>query len=424
MTAIFVLVVELMLLNTLESAGVKARSTLLVVLLIVFLTTSFSYDLNRDAKLQYLKKQILLAYFARLFMLFFDLYGNRIYTLPNSGADSDMFFNGAIAVYSGAETGRTFFPVVMGHIYRWIGVSRLYGQFLVMLCSIVSVLLLARMMPYLNISKYVQVQVMTIVAILPNVVILSSIFLRESIVTMFVTIALYCYVRWTKHGNEVWYLVSFGAVALGALFHSGVAGCALGLILVRLLYDRRNNRIHFKAVNVVMAVIFSIGLTYVYLNYGDVLFSKMQGVENISDIANTSEAGGSSYAAYVGNSDSLANMVIYTLPRIAYFLFSPFPWQWRGFRDIIAFFGSSLFYILSVYMAIKSVLRKGGKNRAVTISIILIAIGVVFVFAWGCSNVGTASRHREKMAMIFALLWALGTDSIYNTAANTAGSFN
>lgn len=424
MISVGTLITELIFLNALEISGVKNRPTLLMVFLIGLFSVSFYLDLQNDKKFNYLKQQLLIGYFCRLGMLFFDIYGQRIYTLPNSGADSEMFFNGAIAVYNGAETGRTFFPVVMGYIYRWIGVSRLYGQFLVMLCSIASVLLLARMMSYLNISKDVQVQVMTIVAVLPNVVILSSIFLRESIVTMFVTISLYCYVRWTKHGNEIWYLVSFGAVALGALFHSGVAGCALGLILVRLLYDRRNNRIHFKAVNVVMAVIFSIGLTYVYLNYGDMLFSKMQGVENIGDIANTNEAGGSSYAAYVGNSDSLANMVVYTLPRIAYFLFSPFPWQWRGFRDIIAFFGSSLFYILSVYIAIKSVLKKGGKNRAVTISIMLIAIGVVFVFAWGCSNVGTASRHREKMAMIFALLWALGTDSLYNSAAITAGNYN
>ena len=186
---------------------------------------------------------------------------------------------------------------------------------------------------------------------------------------------------------------------------------ALGLIIVRLLYDRKKNQIHLRFANIVLATALSIFITFIYLNYGEVLFTKMARVDSLSDIANTNEAGGSSYAAYVGNSDSISNMIIYTIPRIIYFLFSPFPWQWRGFSDIIAFFGSSLFYILSVYSAIRCIINRRSDNHVLAAVILLIAIGVVFVFAWGCANTGTAARHREKMVMIFALLWAVSQDS-------------
>lgn len=416
MRSIATLIIEFMILNAMESFGSKERPDIMMALLIAVFSVAFCMDVDNDLNSSYLRKPLLLGYFARLATLLFDLYGQRIYTLPNSGADSAMFFAGAVSVYNGAETGRTFFPVVMGYIFRWIGVSKLYGQFLVMLCSIVSFYLLAKMMPYLRISKFIQYRTMMVVAVLPNVLILSSIFLRESIVTMFITIALYCFVRWCDSGKERWFAISFASIGGAAFFHSGAAGMALGLILVRLLYDRRGNRIHLKFVNIVAAMILSIIVTYVYLNYGEIFFQKIVNVDSIGDIANTNTMGESSYAAYVGNSNSVSNMFIYTIPRIVYFLFSPFPWQWRGLSDIIAFFGSSLFYIISVYNVFKCIANTSPDKHALAATILLIAIGLVFVFAWGCSNTGTAARHREKMVMIFALMWAVSQDGLLKEA--------
>ena len=48
------------------------------------------------------------------------------------------------------------------------------------------------------------------------------------------------------------------------------------------------------------------------------------------------------------------------------------------------------------------------KNKDQTIAIIIISISIVFVFAWGVSNTGTAARHRDKIVMLFSVLYALG----------------
>ena len=48
------------------------------------------------------------------------------------------------------------------------------------------------------------------------------------------------------------------------------------------------------------------------------------------------------------------------------------------------------------------------KNKDMAIAIIIISICIVFVFAWGVSNTGTAARHREKLVILFATLYALG----------------
>ena len=134
----------------------------------------------------------------------------------------------------------------------------------------------------------------------------------------------------------------------------------------------------------------------------------MAGVDDITDIANTLDYGGSSYARYVGNSSSIRNMVIFTIPRIFYFLFSPFPWQWRGFSDIIAFCFSSMFYYVAARSALVNLRFMSKKDKNKTIAIIIISISIVFIFAWGVSNTGTAARHRDKLVMLFASLYALG----------------
>ena len=137
----------------------------------------------------------------------------------------------------------------------------------------------------------------------------------------------------------------------------------------------------------------------------------MASVDDITEIANTLDYGGSSYARYVGNSSSVRNMVIFTIPRIVYFLFSPFPWQWRSLSDIIAFCFSSMFYFAAVRSTVGNLKYMSKKNENKTIAIIIISICIVLVFAWGVSNTGTAARHRDKLVMLFATLYALGMNA-------------
>ena len=139
--------------------------------------------------------------------------------------------------------------------------------------------------------------------------------------------------------------------------------------------------------------------------------SKMVGVENIEDVANTLEIGGSSYAKYVGNSNSIGNMIIYTPLRIVYFLFSPFPWQWRGITDIIAFLFSSLYFLYILALSLRNLINPVHiKQKDKQILMMILTIAVVFVYSWGVSNTGTAARHRDKLVPLFAVLWAYSSD--------------
>lgn len=409
MLSITILLLEFALLFVTKDTN-GSQSSALVGILILFFSVGFIFDVNRSQKLSPYTAPLLAGYFWRLFLVFFDLYGKGIYNLPNSGYDSEMFFDASVSFISTGDPGRgEAFSKVMGRIFSIVGTSRLYGQFLVMLFSVVSLCMLVHMLVELEISYNNSYRAVRIVALLPNFAILSSIFLRESIVTMFLSISLVCFVKWLSRKNELWFFAAFCFAFVSALFHSGSAAVAIGYIAVRLLYDKKSRKIRLALANIVPSLFFIVVIAYLYINHADVLFGKMSNITSVSDVAATSNEGGSSYAAYVGNSNSLVSMAVYTIPRVVYFMFSPFPWQWRSLSDIIAFVFSSLFYFIAVKNAIQCLRLSEDRNRkTVVLVFLLIAVCVVFVFAWGVSNTGTATRHRDKMIILFGLIYAIG----------------
>ena len=411
MLLILVLLFETFTLAFLKEFGTVEAPNPLVLIFLSIATVAFILDLIRSRRFREIQSELALAYIWRLFMLLFDRFGNMIYTLPNSGSDSEMFYYGAIRYMQSGGWTRGFFVNVTGTLMRVVGTNQLFIQYLLMLCSIVTLYAFAEILRICRVDRAIYKNTILVVGLLPNVAILSSLFLRESIVAMFVTLSLACFMRWLNRYGEYWYWVAFVFVFFAARFHSGTVGVALGYIVVRFIYDKKNQRIHVKARNLIPTILFALIFAFLFLNYSDKLFGKMAGVESIEDIANTNTKGGSSYAQYVGNSNSPISMVIFTIPRIVYFLFSPFPWQWRGIADIIAFVFSSLFYITalrSAYLAIRY-----SKEDCIKIKCLLVvAACITFIFAWGTANTGTAARHREKAVIIYATIWALSNEAL------------
>lgn len=406
MISLSIIILEFLGMNLFHSLGHEGVSNGVAIVCIIISSIGFYYDIRFSQILNRYMQPLMVSYFFRLCILFFDIYGKKLYTLPNSGADSLRFYEWSVHYAVTGENRMGLFTSVMGTIIRWIGNNILYLQFLVMMFSMIAIIALIGSLNTLGISSGIIISTVMIVGILPNFTILSCVFLRESIVVMFLSLSLLFFLFWYKRKHEVYFILAFACVFLASGFHSGAAGAAVGYILIRFFYNNGSGKIQLRVSNIVIAAAFVFVFTYLYMNYSEILFGKMQGIGSVSDLANTNEAGGSTYAMYVGDSSSLSNMVIYTIPRIVYFLFSPFPWQWRGISDIIAFAFSSMFYIVSVYNAIKVLLMRS-EDHSIIILLLFLLFGLVFVFAWGTSNTGTATRHREKLVTIFAALWAV-----------------
>lgn len=47
------------------------------------------------------------------------------------------------------------------------------------------------------------------------------------------------------------------------------------------------------------------------------------------------------------------------------------------------------------------------ENKEKIICLLIIAFICTFIFAWGVSNTGTATRHRDKMVCLYGIIYAL-----------------
>lgn len=390
------------------SSGTEVSEFLVAVIIIVF-SLIYMAEVISKKRLRDIRYPLILGYLVRIALMFFDIFGTHIFQLPNSGADSVGYYNRSVLYANGINTADQvgMFSTLMGTIFSQCGISRLLGQFFIVLFSVVTMHMAGAIMNELRINEKNRQIGMYILCLLPNFAILSSIFLRESIITMFVTISLYYFVKWYNTKKEGYFVIAFAMVFLGALFHAGVVGLAVGYIAVRMLYDNKRNRLKFSIKGMIFAALFLFVFIYLFNNYKDMLFAKMKDTEEIADIASVSTIGGSDYSAYVGDSSTPLNMVIYTIPRIVYFLFSPFPWQWRGLDDIIAFCFSSMFYMFALIHAVRYLLNGKQENTSIVVVLLILAMCMTFVFAWGVSNSGTAIRHRDKMVILYGVLFAL-----------------
>ena len=405
MSLIF-LCIELALLALLRFMGMEEIPDALAAALILVYSFAYIACVSRKPHCKKCAPALIAGYVFRIALLFWDIYGSNIYQLPNSGADSVGFYNNSIAFAVGRRHGMGSFPEVMGTLFKYCGISRLFGQFIITLFSMVSLEIAAKAFSLMTLDEKRANTGMWIVCLLPNFAILSVLFLRESIVAMFISLSLYEYIKWFKQKKELSFIVAI-ALTFGAMyFHSGAIAVPVGYLLTRLLYDKNSEKLKFSVTNLIIVGLLLLVGVFVLNRFGDSFLVKFQNASSLEDIANENSSGGSSYARYVGNSNNIPNMIIYTIPRIVFFQFSPMPWLIRGLSDIIAFCFSSCFYIVTIYQFFRY-LRKGGKeNREFIIIIFIVCMCAAFVFGWGVSNAGTACRHRDKMTIVWAILYA------------------
>ena len=406
MVCVYVFVLEFLFLAITQPPFFASRSEALQIILIGFFALSYVLSVLSSRKVRFLAAPLIVGLMLRLVLLFWDVFFSDVFMLPNSGADSVEYFRRASNFAAGVTNTEENFYLVAGLILKIIGNAKIYLQFINVVYSLVAIYLFVSLLAYFRVQNSISRFCTWILCILPNFGILSVIFLRESLIILLCSASLYFFLiglhEW-KIGKIVF---AFALVFFASYLHGGSIAVAAGYAVVVTLYDRKSQQVRFTAKTIILGVGFLFLFAFLYTRYGDVLFAKIAGIESISDVAGISYSGGSSYAMYVGNSDSILNMIIYTPARIIFFLFSPMPWLWRGISDIIAFFGSSIFYLVCVYQIFKTLIKYPESRTGTIMVLAIILFCTIFVFGWGVSNSGTAARHRDKIVVFAAFALA------------------
>lgn len=394
-----------------ELAGLSLDnfSGLFVVLVVSFVAV---FELSRYAKPY---SSILTgAYFVRIALLIFDIFGRNIYKLPNSGADTSLYHNMAKAVAEGGLSGRGgIYSEIVASLYKLYGPSQIIGQLLNVVIGVWSIVLIIKCIDKLGIDQ--GITGIKLFSFLPNIVILNCILLRETPIMFLLSFSLYLYVCWIKDGGILSIFFAYLMVFFATMLHSGAVAPVIAYTLVAVLYNRRQQTISLSISTILFSVVFAVAFVFVFSKYGDSLFAKFSDSNIESLVAGQSSAeGGSAYIIGFNTGNSFVSFIISSPIRMLYFMFSPFPWQWRNLSDIIAFVFSSCFYAISIIKAVQA-LRHSEKADSIHVLIVLtiiMAIASSFVFGWGVSNVGTALRHRDKFAAQFVLMYILSSFEI------------
>lgn len=386
----------------------------LVVFVIILFTIAFFFDITNNKKYRKYIIPLTLGYFLRTALLFYDVYSGDPFNLPLVGgalsSDPLRFYNTAIMFSQGQPTRYGgFFPRVLGCLFAVTGASRLLAEFIVLLFSIATIVVFITIIDDLNVEDSNGKKGAYLLCLLPNYAFLSVVLRRETIITFFVALSLLYFLRWIKGTGGVKAFVIAVVFVLGAaLFHGATGLIIAGYIFIMMIYNPQKKKYMLETKNIVLAAAFIVLIVFIYSRYGTVFFEKLERRFEAETLSSTRDAGGSSYARFVGDASTPLRTIIYAVPRFMYYMFSPFPWQWRGINDVFTFLMSSCVYLWIIIRSIRSIFRSSKQdNKAIMISLLLIALVISAAFSWGVTNTGTATRHRDKLIVFFIVLFVL-----------------
>lgn len=348
------------------------------------------------------------GYFIRLFLLVFDCYGRKWGTILSSGADSESFWKNALLQYNSIPTPpKTKYPYVLKIFMQFFGENRFLVQYMNIVFWFLTILIFYKIMEQLKIKSTARFVGIFCLSFFPQYIILSSILLRESIMIFFNTYSLYYFILYFIEGKNTKLIISGILLIPSLLLHSGVIGIVFAYMTILSIYDCKKEKIkiNIKSVFIIIGsvacffAIYTTSLKSIFLEY-------LPSVDSIFELLNKYYAPGKSDYLVEMKLENYCQIVPYTIIRIFYFLLSPVPWEWRGWKDAFAFFGDSALYAMAIYGGVFTLLVQTKKKRIVLGVLWCFLLGAA-VYSWGVSNAGTAMRHRCKFVTIAILLICL-----------------
>ncbi|MDD4564169.1 MAG: hypothetical protein PHE79_01590 [Eubacteriales bacterium] len=402
----------------LVSAGILAKNNHLFSMLIILINSLailyFSIRITNKKEIG-LIVIIYSAYLVRMVLAFYDTYMVDLLTLDISAyrASAEYYFLNDIVDFRGHYNPIAHF---FGFIYKCFGIQRILLQHFIACMMIIAGLILYLTLSKIGLSYKSKYVALTWMLFSPWTIMQTSTAGREVLVILPVTISLYYFILWFLSEQKKSFFISLISIVIASVFHMGVIAVMIGYICVFLIYKPKYNKFHVACKNIILSALIVFIVIILYNSFGDSFFAgKLRGIESINDIAlRGADYGGSGYDLGTRDVDSIGGLLLYSPLRIFYFLFSPFPWQYRNIIDLLAFIFSGFIYLIDIVLAIKVIFNrkigKKSKKRTLLIALLIVCICSTFVFAWGVSNTGTAIRHRDKFISIFASILAISID--------------
>lgn len=332
---------------------------------------------------------------------------------PLPTVDRDPIAFNAFAMSIGAEylAGNTFVQVLR-FLYETLGGSHLLGCEVNQIGFSVALLAFVELLVLLD-CQAVAPRLVLLFGLLPSVLLNTSVVLREGPqMAAFMTLCLEV-VRVRRMGVTLRTgLVPFACLVLLYL-QQGFAPYLILVLPFAILWVARARPwlfVSLAALGLFVGTFFAGTILSKLSQVSDVMSRASQGtaLEYIENYQGTVERGRSDFETRLELGSVYG--LLSTGPIVAaQYLFSPFPWQIRGTKDLYGLVESSLRVILFVF-ALLELARASGEKKQDEVFLMAMFLSLELVWAAGTANWGTAFRHR---VVAWGLLVALGGPRLF-----------
>lgn len=350
------------------------------------------------------------VFFGFLLRLIFWCLNSFFFTLPNGGNDALTFEENAYWMYQSEyrelilvklfTSGARLLEFLGSLVYYIFGREPLVLSFIMVLLGTYLVVLTYKATYLLWQKHKVAKKAAIFIAVFPNLMLHSALFLREVPVNIFIMLAIISFIKFWKYKMKRKIIPFLIFTFIAILFHSGSLAILIGfLYFIIFLSKKANIKIRLAA------IVFIIPILYL-LNSTGLGLSKFGGsIDGSLELLKQRESyelkGGSSYPSWMMMTGGVND--IWKIPvRFIAFIFSPLvpflvnsTWHSIGLLD-------SLFYVSFFYVFYKK--RYLLNENTTAKGIFFMMFFTIFIFSLGVSNVGTAIRHRAKIVPVLIML--------------------
>ena len=363
-----------------------------------------------------ISKIILVALVVRIFAI---LIGHYFFHLPDTTADAigyewgawnfakDGFFN-IFENFTGPSS--QFYSWVMSIPYSLFGRNILFIQSIGLFFGVGSVFL-GWLFAKQIWDDYSAMKVGWVLALFPSLVLYSIIPLKEVFCSFFILVAMIGIANWVKTKKFKFAILSIGGFMVSGFFHGPLFLGGLIFAIILCVSSIKNSfysllffRIKLKDL-VIIILIPLFFLSYlsseIYLPYIGT-FENSASVDTLISSMSVRLRGTASYPDWL-LAETTIELIYKSFFRIAYFLFSPFPWAIKEPIHLIGVLDGLLY--LSLSFSIIFNLKVIWKDPMLRIILIILSF-YLLMYGIGVSNFGAGIRHRSKFIIEMVLLAA------------------
>jgi hypothetical protein len=306
------------------------------------------------------------------------------------------------------DNPRVAYSTSLGFFYRTFGASFLLGDELSILAFTLSCVVLVKLVDLLDLERF-RIGIVLFFGLLPSAVIFRSVTFRESWQALFFLLSVYCAIRLRKQPGILIFLFMLMSASCMALLHYGLRAYAIFLIITSIYWVffgrkesvRWERLARFLFAGLLVACVIMLVQKIGWYTSNSYSWLAVEGFRQDSAL----HPGRTTYGVML---DTSVIGLVKTVPVIfAQYMFAPFPWQVGNVMDVYAMLESMLRFVL-LLLAVLSWRRSSGEVRSYYCFLLIIFLGVEFMWAMGTLSWGTATRHHVPGYSIIVLLGVPG----------------